>query len=235
MSKIEILIFCLVAIYAIIVSVYLLFHKLEVSELHRTIKFLRNNNKKLEDRLYRVSRAPQQQPVGYTAVHYKNCSYVYAKHILWEGDSMKPYEYESLVKKFCVPSHEYNARKAEELIKKIKRAMIVNVTSMEQSMKLLNNGIPAYTASMTYSVCGIGEYALVNRSIREQGEIPAWTLSDLLDYLPLEYMLSNVGGPRCILIIPNNIQATFFGDAGLIDAVMKALIWCNDHAYKFKD
>lgn len=112
-------------------------------------------------------------------------------------------------------------------------------TSVEQSKKLLEAGIPAYTASMTHFMNKFAnnEYVLANRSARRQkdGEIPAWTLYDLLDYLPLEFMLCSVDGGRCILIIPDDIRATFIGNGNLIDAVIKALIWCKNKGYKFKD
>jgi hypothetical protein len=66
-------------------------------------------------------------------------------------------------------------------------------------------------------------------------DIPAWTLGALLDYLPLGYMLNSVDGGQCVLIVPNNLNATFFGDGSLFRAAIKALIWCKKKGFEFKD
>lgn len=112
------------------------------------------------------------------------------------------------------------------------------VTSLEQSKKLLDAGITSpHKAGMTYVYGGEfrREYDLAYRLRRMKEDIPAWTLSELLDCLPLEYSLCSADGGLCLLIIPNNIPAVFYGTGSLFDAVIQALIWCDKHAYKFKD
>jgi hypothetical protein len=119
MSKIEILIFCLVAIYAIIVSVYLLFHKLEVHELEKEVKRSESRCDKIERKLFSALSATERLPTKYYSTYDSAGRFsVYAVHAIVNEDKELS-TYTSLVKMFNSADAEYNRIATEELIEKL--------------------------------------------------------------------------------------------------------------------
>lgn len=115
-------------------------------------------------------------------------------------------------------------------------------TSIEQSKKLLELGVNIHTADMFYPnrVGGIGNYAL---SIEwKKGlpllsqEIPAWSLSGLLELMPKElendlelyYGAFGSDGEYYPLWVCSCMNYVLFGNT-LVDAVFKALCWLKEN------
>jgi hypothetical protein len=119
MSKIEILIFCLVAIYAIIVSIYLLFHKLEVHELEKEVKRSDSRCDKIERKLFCALLATEKHPTRYFSTYGNDGSFsVYAEYVIADKNR-EVSTYTALVKCFDCKDAEYNRIATEELLEKL--------------------------------------------------------------------------------------------------------------------
>lgn len=143
--------------------------------------------------------------------------------------------------------------------------MIQTATTIEQSKRLLDAGIPSYTADMCYifiaddgNQCSQeeaeqykeegGDYDVSLRQTIDgyfdhsyESDCPAWSLMALLDYMPIRYKLVDVKGYMLTLYLPlskgegGQEVVTFMGENDLFGLLVKALIWCKDRDYKFKD
>ena len=95
-------------------------------------------------------------------------------------------------------------------------------TSIEQSKHLLELGLDTKTADMSHYETTAGDYYLqVGKEYED--DIPAWSLSALLDLIPMPYQLTSNSEDKYQFMLINNLRHDWYNTP--LEAVYTMVVW----------